>query len=274
MTEGRQLTNYDQAWADQAKVYAEQEKLVGGTFVSTRGGQLTVGEEVMPGNQMAVIVLDVVNENTFYDSKFDPDQKQPPLCYAFGRDVNEMAPHESMQVDPEYFVPQSNDCLSCPHNAWGSADQGRGKACQNRRRLALIPAGFYQPRRGSRDMDLELFSDPKHFETADIAYLKLPVTSVTPWAKYVNQVAANFTRPPHGVVTRIALEPHAKYQYVTTFDMIEEVPDEIAMQVMARHDQAMRQVIQGYQVPSEQPQKAAPVQAGSLRGLRAGSFRR
>lgn len=267
---GQEIVNYDQQWADQAARYAAQEKLVGGTFISARGGTLAVGEEVMPGNQMAVVVLDVVMENTFYDAKFDPDNRQPPLCYAFGRAATEMAPHESMQIDPEYFVPQATACQECPHNAWGSADKGRGKACQNRRRLALIPAGYYEARRGSKDMDLKLFSDLKHFESADIAYLKLSVTSVTPWSKYVNLIAANFSRPPHGIITRIALEPDAKTQFKFTFEMIEEVPDELARAVMARHDQAEQQVIQGYQEPAEQP---APVQQGSLRGLRGGQRR-
>lgn len=265
---GQEIVNFDKAWAEQAQVYAAQEKLVGGTFISARGGQLTIGEEVLPGNQMAVVVLDMVNENTLYQGKFDPDNRMPPICYAFGRSAEEMAPHATMQTDLTYFKPQSADCPACPNNAWGSADQGRGKACQNRRRLALIPAGYYQPRRGSRDMDLELFSDPKHFQSADIAYAKLPVTSVTPWSKYVNQVAANFQRPPHGVVTRVWLEPDAKTQFKWCFEVIEEVPDVLAAAIMARHDQAVRQVIQGYQVPQEQP----AVANGSLRGLRAGGF--
>lgn len=263
---GTEIVNYDKQWADQAAQYAEQEKIVGGSFISTRGGVLAVGEEIMPGNQMAVIVLDFIMENTFYGSKFDPDNRMPPLCYAFGRSAEKMAPHESMQVDPEYFQPQANDCLSCRHNAWGSADKGRGKACQNRRRLALIPAGYYEAKRGSRDTELHLFDDPKHFQQADIAYLKLPVTSVTPWSKYVNQLAANFNRPPHGVVSRIWIEPDPKTQYKLCFEMIEEVPDELAAAVMQRHDQAMRQVVQGYQVPAEQPQQAA--QPNGLRGLR------
>lgn len=264
----QEVTVHSEAWAKQAQSYAEQEKLTGGTFISTRGGVLAVGEETMPGNMMAVIVLDVVAENTFYDAKYDPNAKQPPLCYAFGRAAEEMAPHTSMQVDLEYFQPQSPDCQSCKWNQWGSAAQGRGKACQNRRRLAMIPAGYFNPRRGSRDFDLELFTDPKHFQTADIAYLKLPVTSVTPWSKYVNQINANFQRPPHGVVTKIWIEPDPKSQYKLCFDMIEEVPDDMFNVIMARHEQAVGQVIQGYQVPEEQPQQAQPpAQAGSLRGM-------
>jgi hypothetical protein len=262
---GRALTNYSEAWAKEAERYAEQEKLVGGTFLSTRGGKLAFGDEDLPGNQVCCIILDAVFENTYYGAKFDPNNATAPICYAFGRDdPSTMAPHTSMQVAPDYFVPQSYDCQSCPMNVYGTADTGKGKACQNRRRLALIPAGYYAPKRGSRDFDLELFDDPKHFETADIAYLKLPVLSVKEFSKYVNQLNATIARPPHGVITRVSLEPDEKAQYKVHFELIEGVPDSLFNIIMARHDQASKAVIQGYQKPEPREQ----VQRGTLRGLR------
>lgn len=272
---GTEIANYDEKWAQQAQQYAEQEKLTGGTFISTRGGALSVGDEQMPGNQMVVVVLDVVNENTLYENTltgapYDPNDPVPPLCYAFGRSAEEMAPHESMQVDLEYFQPQAEACQGCKHNQWGSARTGRGKMCQNRRRLALIPAGYFAPKRGSRDFDLHLFDDPKHFQSADVAFLKLAPTSVEDWSKFVNMLLANHQRPPHGVFTRVWIEtetrPNKRNQHRTLFEVIEEVPNELAAVIMARHEQALGQTIQGYQVPEERP-APAPV-ANSLRGMR------
>lgn len=265
-----EIVNYDKAWADQAEKYTAQEQLTGGSFLSTRGGKLQLGEEILPGNQACVIILDAVKENTFYSAKFDPDNKAPPICYAFGRgpeSEDEMAPHESMQADLTYFEPQADSCHGCKWNEWGSADTGRGKACQNRRRLALIPAGFYQPKRGSRDFTLEIFDDPKHFQTADIVQLKLPVLSVKEWAKFVNDVSTTFRRPPHGVIARISLEPDTKAQYKICFEVIEEVPDALAAVIMQRHDAALKSVIQGYRPPEDKPAPAA--HTGSLRGLRS-----
>lgn len=261
------LVNYDEQWAKQAQYYAEQETQRGGTFLSTRAGVLSFGEEEMPGNQACVIVLDAVKENTLYEDRFNPNEAAAPLCYAFGRGEDEMAPHQSMQADPDYFIPQAASCDVCPHNEWGSSDKGRGKACQNRRRLALIPAGYYQGRRGSRDLELHLFNDPAHFQAADIAFLKLPVTSVDNWSKYTKAVSAQLNRPVHGVITRLFVEPHPKYQYQVHFETIEKVPNEIAAAVMARHDEAIKAVIQGYQRPEERQAPAAAPQ-GSLRGLR------
>lgn len=270
---GTEIVNYDKAWADQSELYTAQEQLTGGTFLSTRGGTLSFGDEVMPGNQACVIILDAVKENTFYGAKFDPDNRQPPVCYAFGRGgEDDMAPHETMQTDPSYFTPQSDACATCKWNEWGSADKGKGKACQNRRRLALIPAGFYAPKRGSRDFDLEIIDDPKHYQTADIAFIKLPVLSVKEWAKFVNDVAATFRRPPHGVIARLFVEPDPKAQYKVCFEVIEPVPDALAAVVMARHEAALKSVIQGYKPPQEQDQTVRP-QGGSLRGLRPAARR-
>lgn len=263
---GNEIVNYNEEWAKQAERAASQEQLSSGTFLSIRGGKLTVGDEVLPGNQACVIVLDAVRENTYYTGKFDPDNVQAPICYAFGRDVDEeMGPHESMQSAPNYFVPQADTCAQCPHNEWGSADTGRGKACQNRRRLALIPAGFYSPKRGSRDFDLEIFTDPKHFQTAEIVSHKLPVLSVKEWAKYVNDISATYRRPPHGVITRLFVEPDAKAQYKVYFEVIEEVSNELAAVIMARHDAAIKALVQGYKPPEEKP--ATSQHRGSLRGL-------
>ena len=260
MTDGKQITTYDKVWAEQAERSAAQEQLVSGAVLSARGGTLQVGEEVLPGNQACVIVLDSVFENTYYEGKFDPDNPMPPVCYAFGRGVDgqeEMAPHESMQSDLSYFKPQHDSCKGCPKNEWGSADQGRGKACQNRRRLALIPAGYYQAKRGSRDFDLQIFDDPKHFQTADIVMAKLPVMSVKNWSKYVNQIATNFHRPPHGVITRISLVPDPQSQFRFEFELIEELPDELAQVIMDRHDAAVKQAFQGYKPPQERAPKVA-----------------
>jgi hypothetical protein len=263
------IVNYDELYAKRAQQATQGEQLRQGTFLSTRGGILSLGEEEMPGNQVCVIITDWVRENTLYAERFNPDSPMPPICYAFARgpaEEEEMAPHPSMQADLKYFEPQSDTCKVCPHNQWGSADKGRGKACQNRRRLSMIPAGVFLPKRGSRDFDLEIFTDPKDFETSDPVFMKLPVTSVENWGKFVNQVGQALNRSPDGVITRIFIEPHAKYQYVVNFELLEKVPDELVQVVMRRADLAQQAQIEGYMPPREET--AAPAGGGSLRNMR------
>ncbi len=264
------IVNYDELYARRAQRATDSEQLRSGTFLSTRGGVMKLGEEVMPGAQVCVVILDWVRENTLYADPFVADSPKPPICYAFARgpaEEAEMGPHHSMQADANYFKPQSADCASCSHNQWGSADKGRGKACQNRRRLTMIPAGMFAPKRGSRDFDLDLFLEPKHYETADPAFMKLPVTSVESWGKYVNQIGQATGRSPDGVITRIFIEPHAKYQYMVNFEFIEKVPDELVQIVMKRADAAQQAKTEGY-LPPREDEGPKPAHGGSLRGLR------
>ncbi len=262
------LVDISKKWEAAAEVAAAEIPATGGQFLSTKSGTLKFGEETMPGNQACVIILDAILENTAYEGKFDPDNKAPPRCYALGRlsEQKDMAPHESMEQFPDYFIPQSDKCATCALNEYGSAETGRGKACQNRARLALIPAGFYTPKKGSRDFDLEVFTDPDHYRTADVAYLKLPVLSVKNYFKFVSDVAATYSRPPFGVIARIYLEPDGKAQFKVCFEALEKIPDELAEIVMSRNEQQIEAKICGYQPPQEKPE--GEKRGGSLKGLR------
>lgn len=252
---GQELVAIKEQLAKQAAHAAAQEPVSTGTFLSTKGGVLALGEDAMPGNQVCVIVVDSMRENTFYKGEYDANVISSPTCFAFQRDgagdADEMAPHPAMAEHQDYFEPQHEQCSGCPQNEWGSSDKGKGKACQNRRRLTLIPAGFFQPKKGSRDFDLELFDDAAHFVQADPVFIKLPPTSVEEWAKYVTQLSASHRLPPHGVVTRLYLEGHAKHQYHVKFEMLEVVPDDLLAVVMARHEQASHSVPAPYTPPEE-----------------------
>lgn len=261
-------------WESQAKRAAELEPQQTGQFLSIQGGILTMGEQAMPGNQVAVIILDSLRENALYAGKWDADNPSPPICYAFGRDGDNMQPHESMAKfinasqaagKPPFFQPQHFPCQGCWANEWGSAEQGRGKACQNRRRLTIIPAGYYTPRPKSRDLDLHMFTEPAHFQAVDYAFLRLPVTSVGGWAKYVQQLATNVRRPPHGVVTRLFVEPDPKTQYRVGFEMVEMVPDELAPIVMARNGACETMPEKGYEPPDPEAEAKKQQSLGGLR---------
>src|ERR1700743_3268418 len=96
------IVNYDERYARRAQKATDNEQLRSGTFISTRGGVMSLGDEILPGAQGCVIILDWVRENTYYQERFDPENPKPPTCYAFARgpeEEAEMAPHPSMQAD-------------------------------------------------------------------------------------------------------------------------------------------------------------------------------
>lgn len=260
---GTAVANWEQEMAAQAQAAVEQEQTggsSGGRFFGLRAGQMTFNDATFPGNQIAVIIVDHIFENIYYEGKFDPDSKNPPTCFAFGRDATTMGPPDTVDEHDE-FTRQSDICDNCVQNEWGSADTGKGKACSNRRRLALISAGTYVPQGRNGGFELELEQEPAHFSSAEMAYMKIPVTSVKGFTAYVKQVADQFKRPLHGVVTRIYVEPDAKSQFKVKFEMIDMVEDDLMPVVMARHNGVKDEIDFPYLPRSddddEQPQRAA-----------------
>ena len=234
------LANWDDELAKYATEAAASEQTSGGKFLSTKGGILSFGGAAVPGNVMNVIVLDHILENHRYTERFDPDSPASPICYAFGRTDEEMQPHENCSE------PQSDSCVGCPLNEWASADTGRGKACKNIRRLALIPED------GLDDL-----------ENCDIAFLKVPVTSVKNWAGYVQAVATQMKRPPFAVITEISVVPDNKTQFAVKFKVGDKIEDpEVLKAILARRAAVADSIAFPYAKNEDRP-ASAPTRGAS-----------
>lgn len=259
----KEIVNISEQMARDAQKYKEQEKIGEGRAITTRAGVFKIGAgddaQEVPGNKLLAIVLDAVWANVYYDTKFDADNVQPPRCYAYGRSEDEMFPHlESMKEDMSYFMPQHfvngevKGCVGCPMAEWGSAERGRGKACSNRRKLALLPAGLYE--KPGRDWEGQLYDAPSHFQHADIYTLNLPVTSVRNWSKMVQWLSATHNRPPYGAIVEISIRPDAKTQFAIEFEFVELVDQALLPIIYPRHADAVSRglLIEGYRAPSEE----------------------
>lgn len=227
-------------WEDRLAGYAEKaaatEKTPTGKFISVRGGILNIGGQPVKENKLRVIVLGSAFENDFFVGKFDPNNPQPPKCYAIAVEEENLKPHE------DAADPQSEACINCPHNEWGSAEEGRGKACKNIRRLALLAAD---------DLTLDGAKD------GEVMFLKVPVTSTKGWAHYVKSVANNLKRPPFAVVTEISAVPDQQSQFKVTFTFIESIEDDDMLAALETRYEAMQsEILFGYPKASEQPQRA------------------
>lgn len=261
---GTGIAKWDEELARQAELSAKMEANAGGgQFFTTNGGVLAWQDAPMPGNQMAVIILDSVLENVFYEGAYDPDNIQGPTCFAFGRDEQKMTPHELVVTAGNAQYGAAKLCHGCPQNDFGTAIVGKGKACKNTRRLAMIPAGNFD-QRGR----FQLIKDVEHFETTAFGYMKLPVTSVKGYAGFVKQISGALRRPPHGIITKVLVKPDPKNQYVVLFEPIQNVPDEIMGAIMKRHEEA-RSVIEFPYQPAdaaEKPSKKPSKKAAKVKG--------
>lgn len=241
------VVNWEEELARQAEVAAGMEAGAGGSFFSTRGGMLSYNDMPIPDNQMAVVIVDAILENVFYEGRFDPENPTPPTCFAFGRDENALAPHPDVVAAGQA---QHAQCKGCPQNEWGSAETGRGKACRNTRRLALVPAG---------DLDkqghLQELTNVDDLQTSQIGFLKLPVTSIKGYATFVKSVAGALKRPPHGIATKVAVVPDPKTQFRVTFSPLKPLPNDLMGVVMQRRQEVEKMIEQPY---SLEPKEDAP----------------
>lgn len=261
-----EITDYDAELARLAGTSATlTEKGGGGQFFSIKSGQLAFEDEPLPGNQMCVVIAAWCLENVYYNTDYDPDNRAPPACFAFCKDPSlkdEMGPTEAVQESDD-FEAQSPTCSDCPQNQWGSAERGRGKACSNRRRLACLPAGTYEPLGGRNGgFELALIDDEEHFRTADPAYLKVPVMSGKGFDAYVRDVADQFNKPLFAVYTRVSVVPDAKSQFKVLFELIEPVDDSLIPVLMDRYRKVNDEVDFPYTV-FEDDEDAAPAPKAS-----------
>ena len=116
---GTEVANWEKELAESAREQVQSEDtaaLGGGRFFSIRAGQLSIDDAPLPGNQMAVVILDSIMENVYYEEGFDPDVRTPPTCFAFGRDAETMGPPDEVDKHDE-FTRQSDLCKDCPQRS-------------------------------------------------------------------------------------------------------------------------------------------------------------
>lgn len=258
------LAKWDEELAREAEAAAKmEENSGGGQFFSVKAGVLTFNDAPVPGNEMAVVIVDHILENVYYEGEYDAENRAGPSCFAFGRDEKEMAPHD---VAVKAGTAQEGPCRECPMNEFGSADKGKGKACKNTRRLALLPAGTLK----DNGRKLELIDDPEHYATTPVGYMKLAVTSVKGFAAFVKQVAGTLKMPPHGIVTKVRVVSDAKTQHKVTFEPMHKLPASLIPAIMKRREEVKATIDFPYQ-PAEEDAK--PKGKAAKGGRAAGSRR-
>lgn len=90
------------------------------------------GDEV-PARTIEVVLLRA-NKNlskNFYAKEFEEGTNAEPDCSS----ANGLTP------DSHIEKPVAKSCATCPKNVWGTGKGGKGKACQDHRRMAVAPAG-------------------------------------------------------------------------------------------------------------------------------------
>lgn len=230
----KELANWKSALAEAAEKTAKDER-PSSSVISLKGGVMTYQDEAVPGNELDVVVVASAFKRTCFDRPYDPDDQDPPECFAIAIDRVDLTPHDNV---PE---PKSTACGEkvCEAAVFGTALQGKGPLCKTRRVLAIMPA--------------DGVGDPAE---AELATITLPPTSVANFGNYSAKIANNHGLPVWGVKTKIIVKPHPKKQFEVSFDLVEPVADETALAGLhGRIAEAESLVLQPYTYEEETASK-------------------
>lgn len=239
------LVPWDEKFAKYAKEGKEQVANIGtgGVGVKFGRGSITVGDTPVKNGVLECIIIGHCALNRYYEGLYNPDDKQPPDCYAFAliNDDPEMKPHAAASKK------QSPLCGECEQNVFGTATTGRGKACANTIRMGLIT---------SKDAE-----DAASISTAEIATAGVSPTNLTHFKKYLDSILEEHGRPLWAVVTQISSHDDPKTQIRLEFKLIELIEDDDVLQALEKRFLKIQEVLQKpYAAPTEK--KPAAKKAG------------
>lgn len=222
------LAKWDEKFAKYAKEGKEQVKNlgVGGIGISFGRGKIEVGGNAVPGGKLECIIIGSCALNAWYESDYNPNDKQPPDCYALAvvSDDPEMKPH------PSCTNKQAELCSECDKNKFGTAKTGRGKACGNNIRIGCITA-----------KDAE---DAASISSAELATGKVSPTNLVHFKKYLESIEEQHGRPLWAVVTEISSHDDPKTQIRLEFKLVELIDDDEILAALEKRFLTIQDVLQ------------------------------
>lgn len=195
-TQSKSLANIDAELANEVANIKNTIGQPGGNRLKVEvKGSFTSPEGLDLGDELQVVVLDYTSRNNFYSTPWDPNNPAPPDCYAIGKVIADMAPEDD---SPQK---QNDDCRTCPLNAFGSGQGGSGKACQNRRLVAVLVVDPENP-------------DAHNEPDAPIYMLDLSPSNNKSFDGAVSAVARALNGPPIKAILTVTAENAGTYAKV------------------------------------------------------------
>ena len=119
--------------AAQAAAMADRISPPSGSKIKLSPGAMTLPDGTRTPGPLEAVIVDFIAKNAYYPGAYDKDNIVPPVCFAIGAIPSKLVP------SPNAPEPQAKSCAECPMNAFGSAPNGKGKACKNERLMAVLP---------------------------------------------------------------------------------------------------------------------------------------
>lgn len=223
------MADIEKQLAIEAEDISNVEPSYGGTNISTAGKRFVVNDTQLP-DPLRVIIVAHAFTNTWYDAAWDPNDPSPPACFALADVPMDMAPNEK---SPNVQAPA---CDECELNEFGSAPTGKGKACQNGRRLIVMMAD-------------------DNADNPQLATLHVSSTGIKAYGQYVRGLAKIHKRPPHGVVTEFTFNEGFDFPSLVA-TLVSPINDtKLMTQVLGKREEALELAVQAYDVSNYEPPK-------------------
>lgn len=214
---------------------AKESESIASKIAAGGGDRLSVSSTLIKtpdgaeGQELEVVIIDFMSTNFFYDRPYDKDNVFPPACFAIGPEPTLLVPSKNSPAK------MADTCSVCPNNVFGSAMNGKGKACKNARLLAVVPA------------DAEEGKTP-------IWTMSVPPASIKFFDSYVSTLAVKNKTIPLGVVTRLYLEEGSDWA-APRFEVVRPLTNEELVVFMGCRDEAKARLTAEPDVSEYEPPK-------------------
>ena len=249
------------AQADKAREKATlDEEASGIPFISIKGGRLTIKDARVANDAMIGIILCERYEKTYYSQRYNPNEIVSPDCFALSDDKAALEPHKNSSK------PQNTQCANCPNNEYETAKLGKGKACSDKIRLAILAVTECD------DLDdPAIVEDPEFYKTAKIIYMKVPPASLKNYREF-RKTIVRAQLPTHVVYTKITAKMDASNSYPeVTFEPYTPLSDmDILNNVEGKLKIAEEEIDTPY--PAEQEAKESTKTEPSPAGMKKAKF--
>lgn len=188
-----------------------------GQSIGIKGKKFKYKDEVL-GRTAEFVIVDFIRANAHYDEAFHEDTIALPGCMSLSVDGVEMVPL------PGVPNKRNETCDGCEMNAWGSADVGRGKACAEQYRLAVLAVN-------PADKN-------ETYATCPMAMITVPPTSKKNFGQYVRAVEDKTGRPPLAFLTEFSFDDDFDHE-VLAFEVAKPFKDAASLSaILGRVDEA------------------------------------
>lgn len=242
-SKNKSITNWKERLGGMAKEDTARGHAMGDSnYISTQGGIFTFQGSELP-NPFKCIITDFTFENAYYDAVYDPDNPSPPACFALNDNPEVMVAHPT---SPDMQGGEGNACEGCEMDEWATSNTGKGKACKNGVRLALVSADNIDK--------VNAASEP--------AFIRLAPTSLKHFEKYKDKFTKVTGMPLLAAITEVELVPYKTWHEVH-FTLEEQVEDEQMLQnMLSIHDTYADDLREPYDVSGYAAEKPSPRRGG------------